>query len=158
MDLCVLNKKMIDILNFMLLYAIPNITFVCATAIRIFVYHHCITPFSYEHPTSAIFPHVSWNALQPVGFVSLHELLSRCHGADGQGIRFCYYCPAWVSLRMEIESTSDRRGALRDFGVFYFRRVWNYHMTSTWTLNRCLWERRGWCWAVWSGHNCAVLI
>lgn len=79
-------------------------------------------------------------------------------GADGQRIRFCYYCPAWVSLRMKIEGSSDRCGALRDFGVFYFRRVWNYHMTGSWTLNRCLWERRGWCWTVWSGHNCAVLI
>lgn len=47
--------------------------------LRMFVDHYCITLFSYEHPTSAIFPHVSWNALQPVGFVSLHELLSRCH-------------------------------------------------------------------------------
>lgn len=26
------------------------------------------------------FPYVCWNALQHVGFVSLHELLSRCHG------------------------------------------------------------------------------
>lgn len=65
------------------LYAVPNITFVCVTwcttAIRMFEDHHCVTLFSYEHPTSAIFPRVSWNALQPVGFVSLLELLSRCH-------------------------------------------------------------------------------
>lgn len=32
------------------------------------------------------------------------------------------------------ESSSDGLGALRDLGVFYFRRVWNCHMTSAWTL------------------------
>lgn len=44
-----------------------------------FVSHHCITVFGFGHLASTIFPRVCWNALQPVGFVSVHQLQSSCH-------------------------------------------------------------------------------
>lgn len=77
-------------------------------------------------------------------------------GADSQRIRFCYYCPAWVSLRMKVWKPFRWVWSSEGLWSVLFQKSLELSHDELLNFDRC-W-RCGWCQTVWSGQNCTVLI